>query len=117
MKKQRDALTPRQAQILKFIKNGVLAGNAPSVREIGNEFGIRSPNGVMCHLKALAKKGYIARTANVAHGITLVGTPPMTVLRALRKQMTSLDPTGDITVTLSQSQQLAILELTSHAGS
>lgn len=117
MKKQRDALTQRQAQILKFIKNGVLAGNAPSVREIGNEFGIRSPNGVMCHLKALEKKGYIQRSAAVARGIALVGTPPMTVLKALRKQMTSLDPTGDITVTLSKSQQEAILELTTHATS
>jgi repressor LexA len=31
------------------------------VREIGVHFHIKSPNGVMCHLKALQKKGLIHR--------------------------------------------------------
>lgn len=32
---------------------------APSVRELMNETGIESPNGVACHLRALAEKGWI----------------------------------------------------------
>ena len=31
----------------------------PTIREIGTHFGIKSPNGVMCHLLALRKKGHI----------------------------------------------------------
>ena len=32
-------------------------GYGPTVREIGREFGIKSPNGVMCHLRALEARG------------------------------------------------------------
>lgn len=31
----------------------------PVVREIAAEFGISSTNGVMCHLQALVKKGFL----------------------------------------------------------
>ena len=37
------------------------ASAGPTVREIGEHFDIASPNGVMCHLKALEKKGMISR--------------------------------------------------------
>jgi repressor LexA len=42
------------------------------VREIGQAFDIRSPNGVMCHLKALEKKGLIKREGFSARAIQLV---------------------------------------------
>jgi repressor LexA len=42
------------------------------VREIGLEFDIKSPNGVMCHLKALEKKGLIKRELHSARAIQLV---------------------------------------------
>ena len=34
-------------------------GRPPTVREIGESLGIASTNGVMCHLKALVKKGLV----------------------------------------------------------
>src|SRR4051812_19853679 len=47
-------LTPRQREIYDFIKDKIESrGYGPTVREIGDGFGIESPNGVMCHLKAL----------------------------------------------------------------
>jgi hypothetical protein len=51
-------------------------GYGPTVREIGNEFGIKSPNGVMCHLKALQKKGLIHREANMSRAIQLLQDTP-----------------------------------------
>jgi repressor LexA len=45
------------------------------VREIGSHFEIKSPNGVMCHLKALQKKGLIHREANMSRAIQLLQDP------------------------------------------
>lgn len=53
-------LTPRQAEILRFIVGTVLTRQGvPAIREIGERFGIGSPNGVVAHLNALADKGFI----------------------------------------------------------
>ncbi len=41
------------------------------MREIGERFEISSPNGVMCHLKALEKKGLITREPNMSRAIQL----------------------------------------------
>src|SRR5947209_7167169 len=47
-----DALTPRQREIYTFIRSKIQGrGYGPTVREIGLQFQIKSPNGVMCHLK------------------------------------------------------------------
>ena len=65
-------LTRRQQEIYDFVKDCILnRGYGPTVREIGGEFEIKSPNGVMCHLKALEKKGYISRESNMSRAITL----------------------------------------------
>jgi repressor LexA len=57
-----DSLTDRQAKIFDFIKDRVVGrGYGPTVREIGEHFKISSPNGVMCHLRALEKKGLLNR--------------------------------------------------------
>ena len=57
-----DTLTDRQALVFEFIKDKViLRGYGPTVREIGEHFKISSPNGVMCHLRALEKKGLLRR--------------------------------------------------------
>lgn len=55
-----DPLTDRQQEILDFIRRHLEEHQKlPSVRELAIEFGIRSPNGVSCHLHALAAKGRI----------------------------------------------------------
>lgn len=74
------AITPRQNEILIYIREKIMErGYPPSIREIGEAFSIVSPNGVMCHLKALEKKGYIERNKGVlnqksaARAITIPG--------------------------------------------
>lgn len=64
------ALTPRQAEILAFLRAFRTAhGYPPTYREIGDHFGVRSPNGVRNVLRALEAKGVVTRTVNVARGI------------------------------------------------
>jgi len=66
-------LTERQREVYNFIKSKIEGrGYGPTVREIGTAFGIRSPNGVMCHLKALEKKGLIKREGFSARAIMLL---------------------------------------------
>jgi repressor LexA len=68
-----DALTPRQREIYLFIRSKIQGrGYGPTVREIGQQFDIKSPNGVMCHLKALQKKGLIHREPNMSRAIQLL---------------------------------------------
>ena len=67
-------LTERQRHIYEFICEKIeRRGYPPSIREIGEEFGIKSPNGVMCHLKALEKKGLIKRDMKHARAIQIEG--------------------------------------------
>lgn len=55
-------LTDRQRQLLEFIEDHIrIHGFPPSIREMADHMGIRSTNGVNDHLKALMKKGYIAK--------------------------------------------------------
>jgi len=69
-------LTERQREVYEFIRDKIRhRGYGPTVREIGEQFGIRSPNGVMCHLKALEKKQLITREANRSRAIQLAAEP------------------------------------------
>jgi SOS-response transcriptional repressor LexA len=71
----RPPLTPRQRAILDFIAEHVRRGMPPTLREIGDVFGIRSTNGVNDHLKAIEAKGYLVREALKSRGLRLVDWP------------------------------------------
>jgi repressor LexA len=67
-----EKLTARQREVYEFIRERIRSrGYGPTVREIGQHFDISSPNGVMCHLKALEKKGLINREPNMSRAIML----------------------------------------------
>lgn len=71
-----DQLTDRQKDVYEFIRDKIRnRGYGPTVREIGEKFEISSPNGVMCHLKALEKKGLITREPNMSRAIQLSAEP------------------------------------------
>lgn len=66
-------LTPRQQEILDFIRNTLeMLGAPPTRAEISSAFGFASPNAAEDHLKALAKKGAIVLEPGSARGIRLV---------------------------------------------
>ena len=69
-------VTKRQWAVYEFIREKIRGrGYGPTVREIGGHFGINSPNGVVCHLKALEKKGLITREPNMSRAIQLAAEP------------------------------------------
>ncbi|MGB0888907.1 MAG: hypothetical protein ACPGWS_01365 [Solirubrobacterales bacterium] len=66
-------VTTRQKGVLEYVR-GYIAQHrrSPTIREIGDHFGIRSPNGVICHLKALRKKGLLDWTPGISRSILLI---------------------------------------------
>ena len=69
----RRKLTARQKQILAFIEDQINDhGFPPTIREVGERFGISSTNGVRSILDALEVKGYIRRKKLVSRGIELI---------------------------------------------
>ena len=68
-------LTEKQQQVYDMLRDLIVKrGYGPTVREIGEHFGIKSPNGVMCHLRALERKGLITRSPNKSRAIELTQT-------------------------------------------
>ncbi len=69
-------LTRRQQEVYDLIRDLIQSrGYGPTVREIAKCFDIRSPNGVVCHLRALERKGLIRRAPNKARAIELTQEP------------------------------------------
>jgi repressor LexA len=67
-------VTTRQQAIYNYIKEFILLHRfPPTIREIGENFGIKSTNGVRDTLSALEKKGLIKKFSNRARGIGLAG--------------------------------------------
>ena len=70
-------LTPRQSEILAFIKRCLEDNGYPPTRaEIAQELGFKSPNAAEEHLKALARKGAIEMTPGASRGIRIPGFEP-----------------------------------------
>jgi repressor LexA len=66
----RQDLTPTQEKILNFITETIRDHDrSPTIREIGEEAGISSTNGVRYHLTILEKLGYIKRSKGISRGI------------------------------------------------
>ncbi|MGQ0697617.1 MAG: transcriptional repressor LexA [Panacagrimonas sp.] len=71
-------LTPRQTEILDFIRTSLSARGAPPTRaEIVTEFGFASPTAADDHLRALAKRGVIELVPGAARGIRLCEAAPL----------------------------------------
>jgi repressor LexA len=68
-----EPLTDRQEEILEYIQRYIEEqGYPPTIREIGTHFNIRSTNGVNDHLKALERKGYVARGELKSRALTVL---------------------------------------------
>lgn len=68
-----DELSDRQREVLELIKVTVAnRGYPPSVREIGERLGLRSPSTVHSHLSALVRGGFINRDPSKPRAIEVV---------------------------------------------
>ena len=69
-----EKITLRQKKVLDFIIDYFDGyGYPPTLREIGTHLGVSGTLGVMKHLDALERKGYIRKTAGSSRGIMLTG--------------------------------------------
>ena len=68
----RAELTERQRRVYRYLIESIERdGRQPTLRELAAHFGIASPEGIACHLRALEGKGFIARLPNTA-GVRLL---------------------------------------------
>lgn len=68
-----DKLTKMQAKILHYIEDCVARqGYPPSVREIGDAVGLKSPSTVHTHLQNLERKGHIRRDSTKPRAIEVM---------------------------------------------
>lgn len=91
-----EPLTERQEKILAFIKRSIVEqGYPPTIREIGEHFGIRSTNGVNDHLKALERKGYLLRGELKSRALNVIdGGRSPAAPRWSRRELSEVSP-GD----------------------
>ncbi|GFO57796.1 LexA repressor 1 [Geomonas silvestris] len=67
-----EQLTPRQQEVLEIVTDYIASnGYPPSLREIGKRLSVSGTLGVMKHLEALEKKGYLRRQEGSSRGISL----------------------------------------------
>jgi SOS-response transcriptional repressor LexA len=73
---RRDTLTYRQREVLEFIlKYQKDYENPPTIREIGNHFRMSNTNAVMCHIRALVKKGFLSKGNNQSRSLNVIAIP------------------------------------------
>lgn len=91
-----DDLTKRQWSILEFIQKELQnKGYPPSVREIGEAVGLKSPASVHSHLKTLEKHNYIRRDPSKPRAIEVLYGQDDT--DSLNKEMINIPLVGAIT--------------------
>ncbi len=107
--KRKVKVTERQQKVYEFIRETIeKRGIPPSMREIGDQFGIHSTNGVEGHLVALERYGLIKRERGKSRGIILPGTARPTASVPLLGRVAAGTPVlspenreGDVNVDLS----------------
>jgi repressor LexA len=104
-----EELTPRQSQVLAFITGFIdTHGYPPTLREIAAHLEINGTLGVMRHLQALEKRGFLTKSAGSSRGIMLTGRsssvslPIVGVVRAGLPQPAMEDIEGYFAIDSSQ---------------
>jgi len=69
-------LTEKQRRVFDFIRSQIIQFNRPpTIREIGQQFSMRSTGSVRDVLRALSKKGFIQKDPGVSRGIRIKAGP------------------------------------------
>ena len=69
-----EALTRRQHDILEYVRTHIRAnGYPPTIREIRDAFRLKSNRGIIDHLRALERKGWIRRARASSRAIEILG--------------------------------------------
>lgn len=104
-------LTHQQQTVYNLIRDRIVhRGYGPTVREIGEHMNIKSPNGVMCHLRALERKGMIIRSANKSRAIEL--TESLTSLVGATLRVEGRVSAGGVSTSNESLDQIDLATLT-----
>ena len=88
------SLTPKQQEILEYIKKNILdKGFPPSVRDIGEAVGLSSTSSVHSQLENLEKKGFIRRDLKKFRSIEIVDDD----FQLARREVVNVPMVGTIT--------------------
>ena len=88
-----EKLTPKQEEILNFIKQEILSkGYPPSVREICEAVTLKSTSSVHAHLESLERKGYIRKDPTKPRTIEVVDDS----FNVLRSEIISIPMIGRV---------------------
>lgn len=104
-------LTSRQREVLEFVRHFILTvGYPPTVREICERFGFRSPNAGKNHLARLVSKGYLTIDPIKSRGIHLTSKARSGNLSF--SEVVALIPAGrSISIKLASTTTLSGLEV------
>jgi repressor LexA len=103
-------LTPRQREVLDFVTRFTNEhGYPPTLREISREIGTSGTVSALKHLEALARKGYIRKSAGSSRGIALtapavdaVAVPVVGTVRAGAPNLAVEEIEGYLTIDRAQ---------------
>lgn len=103
--------TKRQQRVLNFIRQYYRQFRVPpTIREIGAGLGIKSPNGVMCHVRALERKGFVYQNPNGFRWLAKESDNHMAAKLLLQEAVELLEKTlEEISSFFSDSDALYIL--------
>ncbi|MCU6761245.1 LexA repressor [uncultured Roseburia sp.] len=86
-------ITPKQKEILEYIKNEILSrGYPPAVREICEAVKLKSTSSVHAHLETLEKNGYIRRDPTKPRAIEIVDD----TFNLVRREMVNVPVIGKV---------------------
>ena len=72
MVQQDSRITQRQREVLQYIvRHSRESGHPPTIAELQDAFGFKSPNAVTTHVRALQAKGYLEKRPRTARGLIL----------------------------------------------
>jgi repressor LexA len=105
-------LTDRQQQVLDIINDFIgRAGCPPTLREIAKALGVNGTLGIMKHLQALERKGYLNRREGSSRGIIMpapalhsASLPIVGAVRAGQPQLPVEDIEGYFSIDLSETK-------------
>jgi SOS-response transcriptional repressor LexA len=72
-----EPLTPRQQEVLDYLRACRVREHAPSYRDVQKHLGMKSVNGAATHIRALASKGLLTFGGGKSRGIRLTEPSPL----------------------------------------
>jgi repressor LexA len=107
------ALTTRQEQVLAFYRNRQReTGIVPTLQEVADHFGFKSPNSVRQHVRLIEKKGFVHRSPGRSRALVLVRQENPDDSGSVRVPLLGRIPAG--APAIAQEDMEALLTLPAH---